>query len=958
MRKYIFIALYLLLCTGIKAQTDVPMPRDSIFRTQTLDGTSRLWFFLGKKNTGGALFWDTSKHDFKSYYYDAKGDTFAVKGLGTPFDSSDGYIMTSGWKWILDNHPTDKKAISVVNKRDSNDVYGIYTEAQGAAGLTGTSYALYAKATEGGAGFTKWAGYFDGNVYFKDELKADTLKLAPTYLKVAPYTGQSYFHSSIEQIGNRAIYNNFTSGWAGSGYKIDYGVKTANKSDMEIDNLTVRGRLSVYELLIRQIRATNGNLFVTSSAKVDSVYTIGSNKYIRFDDPTGSNLCPFTTNDLLKAQRYSPSGTLVRIVELQVIGVSGRTIQYVLNTGSDAVILGEELVRIGNTTDISRSSSIYLAADDTYSPYIDLIDSVQSFSDWGTSSKIKARLGKLDGITDGDFGGALSGYGLYAENVYLKGKIKISSNSDIIGLTIPSADYSYGATFPASPETGDWFYYTTNKTWYRYDSGWIKMSSSQTYIDDTGLYTGTIIADKIYGGSFVGQTFTGGSFIGSTFTGGTFQTDTTGQRIVINNSNTIAFYDSSEVGVNLYGYDGHLYTNGQIWADNGIITGAGGYAMFGARASELTKTSLDFNVGFPSPSTGYYTATRLDTGGLYFYRGSLIRFLYANGSTLTTNAPFDANRYLVNGLVGTAGHVLRSNGSTGFVASAIGASDLPTGIDATKIANGTITNTEFQYLDGLNGRVIDLLSDKMNINPSSIDLYNGLSFGSYRVSTLTSSSLTFGQGYPYPTTGSYTRTTLNGRGLQADTITGSLVYGTIVSAGVFKPSDAVGTAGQVLRSNGSTGFVASAIQTSDLPATISATSINATSYKVEGSVGTGGYVLRSDGSTGFVGSPIGASDLPSEINAAKIANGSVSNTEFQYLDGLTDTIANLLSGKVSTSGSYSNPGWITGLAFSKITGFATSAGSSGYYVATSSGGAVTKDVSYLLVGGYKLLYIP
>jgi hypothetical protein len=38
------------------------------------------------------------------------------------------------------------------------------------------------------------------------------------------------------------------------------------------------------------------------------------------------------------------------------------------------------------------------------------------------------------------------------------------------------------------------------------------------------------------------------------------------------------------------------------------------------------------------------------------------------------------------------------------------------------------------------------------------------------------------------------------------------------------------------------------------------------------------------------GADIAASDLPSGIDAAKIADGSVSNTEFQYLDGVTSAI--------------------------------------------------------------------
>ena len=37
----------------------------------------------------------------------------------------------------------------------------------------------------------------------------------------------------------------------------------------------------------------------------------------------------------------------------------------------------------------------------------------------------------MDGITDASLGGALSGYGLYADNVYLKGKMVLSAGSSI-----------------------------------------------------------------------------------------------------------------------------------------------------------------------------------------------------------------------------------------------------------------------------------------------------------------------------------------------------------------------------------------------------------------------------------------------------------------------------------------------------------------------------------------------
>ncbi len=45
------------------------------------------------------------------------------------------------------------------------------------------------------------------------------------------------------------------------------------------------------------------------------------------------------------------------------------------------------------------------------------------------------------------------------------------------------------------------------------------------------------------------------------------------------------------------------------------------------------------------------------------------------------------------------------------------------------------------------------------------------------------------------------------------------------------------------------------------------------------------------------GDDLAATDLPSGIDAAKIANGTISNTEFQYLNGVTDNIQTQFSGK-------------------------------------------------------------
>lgn len=387
---------------------------------------------------------------------------------------------------------------------------------------------------------------------------------------------------------------NYISGWAGSGWKLDYGLTdTTGRANLELDNLTIRGQLSVYELLIRQIRATNGAIFVSASAKVKSV--VGTT--IIFEDPSytgGTYLCPFAAGDLLIVQRFRPDGTtVIKLVQATVSSVSGASAVVTYQSGTFSK--GDEVVRIGNTTNTARQNSIYLTSDDNNSPFMDMITGVNSWTTWGSAAKTKLRIGNLAGITDTDFGGALTGYGLYAQNVFLKGKLQIVSNADIIGLTFPTATYTSGISFPVSPVTADWHFYTKNppdspyktNTWYRYSgSTWVEYGLTGTYIDGTGIYTGTIVANQVIAG---------------TLTGFTIQTKADPgigdrSRVVIGaNSNNITFYDEANRAFTLSAY-------------GNIMQFSGGVSALAFQAANVYGTNLTTNYGitfdeFPNPAT-------------------------------------------------------------------------------------------------------------------------------------------------------------------------------------------------------------------------------------------------------------------------------------------------------------------------------------------------------------------
>ncbi len=276
-------------------------------------------------------------------------------------------------------------------------------------------------------GLNKWKDY---TVYGKWRFKNIVDFDSTVYLNDNVYADSGY------AIGSPT----FVSGWAGSGWKLDYGVTHAGRSNLEIDDATIRGNFNVYELLAHQIQGINGLFFISSSAKIDTV--IGNN--ITFEDPTNSNLCPFTVNDLIMVQRFQPDQqTVVRTGQATVTVVSGKTVTVTINSGS--FHKGDYAVRLGNTTNAARQASIYLAADDSNAPFIDMINGVNSWAAWGAAAKTKMRIGNLTGITNTAFG-TLSGYGMYAlDNIYLEnGNISMGSSGYVRGGMTSYADTNKG----------------------------------------------------------------------------------------------------------------------------------------------------------------------------------------------------------------------------------------------------------------------------------------------------------------------------------------------------------------------------------------------------------------------------------------------------------------------------------------------------------------------------------
>jgi len=323
----------------------------------------------------------------------------------------------------------------------------------------------------------------------------------------------------------------FASGFAGSGYRVDYGVTEASKASAEFDNLTVRGRMRVYELLIQQVRATNGSVFVSSSSKVQTATTSANPAWtvngsqLTFNGVNAAfaaTLYTITTStateagadrthyhgflvgDIIRAQQLEWDGSgFAGIIQsdLEVTAVTNLyTYQAALVSG-DAPAVGYDYVRIGSASDTTRQGSIYLSSDDSNAPFIDIVDTVRSHADWNTAGKVKARVGKLTGITDSYFG-ALSGYGLYSDNVYLRGSIyatdgvfqgTVYAEGGMFNGTVYATDGSFTGTVTATAGSiGGW---TVDATKLVKDTG-TAATSAGLAPSDYPVYAGATYANR------------------------------------------------------------------------------------------------------------------------------------------------------------------------------------------------------------------------------------------------------------------------------------------------------------------------------------------------------------------------------------------------------------------------------------------------------------------------------
>ena len=231
-------------------------------------------------------------------------------------------------------------------------------------------------------------------------------------LASAKKTGRQVMNAAGEWVAE--VVEDFMSGFAGHGWKIWEYVK--GKWMLEIDSIRVREQFIVFEMLVSKMRAIIGSLGISQACGKIATVTLsedGTEYLITLEDETMS----FVAHDFMRCQTYT--GTKQTFYHVEISSVVDDVIHVPVsefNKDAEGIVTnppepGNDIVQFGNSVNKNRQSAIYIHADESGQPAIDIMFNIDS-KDW--TGKVKTRLG-------GDIPGGDGARGFYCENGMIKG---------------------------------------------------------------------------------------------------------------------------------------------------------------------------------------------------------------------------------------------------------------------------------------------------------------------------------------------------------------------------------------------------------------------------------------------------------------------------------------------------------------------------------------------------------
>ena len=279
-----------------------------------------------------------------------------------------------------------------------------------------------------------------GDKFLRKDIE-DTARELIHFLNGIDVKGAGVFHDSVNS-------PDFLSGFLnGKGWAIlirevmNVAGAKEKKSYAEFDEVTIRGALRVFELIINQLKGEGDNSVFSGMMKVDHVDL--DNKKIYLDTGGGILYNPFWVDDCLECQRFGgrPSAgndyNVTKHYEL-VVSATGMGsdsdgenrldwITYNTFSGNEADIKkGDVLVRMDNLTNSDRKGIIMNTTVGAFAPYIDVLYGAKT----DPAGAVKSRVGNLSGIYNAWFGW-LKGFGAFIQNLYAIGEFHFKNGENI-----------------------------------------------------------------------------------------------------------------------------------------------------------------------------------------------------------------------------------------------------------------------------------------------------------------------------------------------------------------------------------------------------------------------------------------------------------------------------------------------------------------------------------------------
>lgn len=237
----------------------------------------------------------------------------------------------------------------------------------------------------------------------------------------------------------------FEDGFTGHGFRM--WKDTNNAYHVTTDYLTVRQQMKVFELLIQKIRSTAGSIVVSAAnGKIKQVgemtiQTTNDTWMIWFETDHD-----FTAGDIIRVQSWKGLGTSAGsytntswwgiVGAVQVIDNEKVVFVHKDTWSGNTPKEGDEVVQWGNTgVTAGRDKILYITAAENDTMGISMYEGVTTVN----GGTLTLKIGDLSGINDIIFG-QLSGWGLYAQNVYLRSDNITGADGKTINQKFSAAD--------------------------------------------------------------------------------------------------------------------------------------------------------------------------------------------------------------------------------------------------------------------------------------------------------------------------------------------------------------------------------------------------------------------------------------------------------------------------------------------------------------------------------------